>query len=281
MLAAPTWQSLTKTVRQIRLIHQLIFSAKRLQVTGDFQVTYKLQASVPIVKLAYMVRPLWLKMNFGLRSARLTWKSMVSAFTVTVRNQNSSNNVENLSATITASTNHLVVVSDIKGKLSFAVDNQTVGSQISDMNIFKTGNVWFGFDALASGSAFQVNQLSPPRPWWGTVTVVNTVPQITELPTGFAALDTKNQTWLPNWCGCCSRTDGCWFTYDSILGNYNAVTAKNVSKFQFIQPLPGNVPSDYNFADMDGVVDMALKPKWQSRRPSGIRRSKPSLGSKL
>lgn len=234
---------------------------ERLQVTGDFQVTYKLSGVSADSQVSLYGTPPLIEDEFRAEIGTLDMEINGSAFTVTVRNQNSSNNVENLSATITASTNHLVVVSDIKGKLSFAVDNQTVGSQISDMNIFKTGNVWFGFDALASGSAFQVNQLSPQGLDGGTVTVVNTVPQITELPTGFAALAQKIRPGFLIGAAVAPGPMVADSTYDSILGNYNAVTAENVSKFQFIQPLPGNVPSDYNFADMDGVVDMALKAK--------------------
>jgi endo-1,4-beta-xylanase len=48
-------------------------------------------------------------------------------------------------------------------------------------------------------------------------------------------------------------------TYRKLLGNFNSITPENVAKFQFIHPLPGQLPMDFNFAEMDALVSIAKK----------------------
>ena len=232
----------------------------RLKVNGDFQVTVSLSNVNADSQVSLYGTPPLIEDEFRAEIGTLDMEINGNVFKATVRNQNSNRNVENLETTITTSANHTIIVTDSHGKLNFSIDNQTLGSQISDMNIFKTGNVWFGFDALTAGSAFDINQLSAQSFNGGTVNVTDSqAQQITELPTGFAALA---QIIRPGFLIGAAVAPGPMVsdsTYDNILGNFNAVTTENVGKFQFIHPLAGNDLSDYNFADMDAVVNMALK----------------------
>jgi len=164
------------------------------------------------------------------------------------------------SATISDVATHTLGVIDTAGRLNFYVDGVAVGNSVSDNGIFKSGKIYLGFNDLTAGQNFSVDSLTSQGLNGGTVALYDTrTQQITPNPTGFAALaDQKRPGFLVGAAVALGPmvSDS---KYQGLLGNYNAVSTENVGKFQFIHPLAGNDPADYNFSDMDAVVAIAQK----------------------
>jgi len=233
----------------------------RLNVKGDFAINTTLTGVNATAEVSLYGKPPLIEDEERAEEGTLDIKLYNNTFTAYVSDQQHGKNAEKLIKTIKPAGTHTIRVADIGGNLNFTIDNKSTG-YMSDQGIFKSGNLWFGMDALSSGSKFDVTRLVAKGQGNGQVSVVDTrsltIPH--NSAEGFVALAQKVR---PGFIVGAAVAPGPLVsdsTYRKILGeNYNGISIENASKFQFIHPLPGNSPSDYNFSDMDGIVAMARK----------------------
>lgn len=230
----------------------------RLQVKGDFSITATLTNIHGEADLSlYGVPPL---IEDELRAEQGTLRMAVngSSFGVDISDQVASARDKQANFIIHPASQHTLVVRDIGGRLSFVIDGSVTQTLLPDQSIFKNGQVWLGMSAPSVRDSFTVEQLTARKENGGQVLAVDTrQQQIMQSSNGFAAFAHRTR---PSFLMGAAVALGPMVsdrTYLQLLSNFNSVTTENVGKFQFIHPLPGNNTADYNFSDMDGVVDMA------------------------
>lgn len=116
-------------------------------------------------------------------------------------------------------------------------------------------SIWFGLDAREG--AFTIDAFTVQGEHNDTVATRSANTTIPKLKHGLASLV---ETRRPDMKLGAAIAPGPLVSepkYRELLGNFNAISIENAAKWQFIHP----APDVYNFADMDGMVQAALKAK--------------------
>lgn len=232
----------------------------RLQVSGDFSVSFKLSEVNQEIGLSLYGTPPLIEDELRAEYGTLDLDLSGNLLKIKISDQKGGFLAAKQDINITATTNPTITITDQSGKLSFKINDQIIGTAMNDRSIFKTGKVWLGMDARSPGSKFTVDQLTATGLNSGVVTTVNIQDDtVTPDPNGFASLAQNKRTGFIIGSAVAPGPMVNDDIYRGLLGNYNSFTTENAGKFETIHPLSGDQPQDYNFSEMDGIVSMAKK----------------------